>query len=103
MNFGATALHKFVIAFSVGVELLSSQAKLTKNNLEDLIKQLNKIKKYLFQTSRLNYFISMLVFAFAPAVGVLIAVILEVFQEGESFDEFPFQILQGERLLISLY
>ncbi len=38
----------------------------------------------------------MLVFAFAPAVGVLIAVILEVFQEGESFDEFPFQILQGE-------
>jgi len=25
MNFGATALHKFVIAFSVGVELLSSK------------------------------------------------------------------------------
>ena len=25
MNFGATAMHKFVIAFSVGVELVSSQ------------------------------------------------------------------------------
>jgi hypothetical protein len=25
MNFGATAMHKFVIAFSVGVELVSAQ------------------------------------------------------------------------------
>jgi len=39
----------------------------------------------------------MLVFAFAPAIGVLIAVILEIFQHGETFDEFPFQILQGEK------
>ena len=25
MNFGATAMHKFVVAFSVGVELVSAQ------------------------------------------------------------------------------
>jgi hypothetical protein len=50
-----------------------------------------------FQTSKLNYFISTLVFAFAPAVGVAIAFIIGHFQSGDSeFDDFPLQVLQGE-------
>ncbi len=32
MNFGATAMHKFVIAFSVGVELLAAQVQLSQFN-----------------------------------------------------------------------
>ncbi len=52
--------------------------------------------KFFFQTSKLNYFISILVFAFAPAVGVGIAFLIGHFQSGNAeFDDFPLQVLQG--------
>ena len=48
------------------------------------------------QTSKLNYFISTLVFAFAPAIGVGIAFVIGHLKSGDSeFDDFPLQILQG--------
>jgi hypothetical protein len=50
-----------------------------------------------FQASKLNYSISILVFSFAPAIGVGIAFILGSLQSGDSeFDDFPLQILQGK-------
>ena len=50
----------------------------------------------LLQTSKLNYFISTLVFAFAPAIGVAIAFVIGHLKSGDSeFDDFPLQILQG--------
>jgi hypothetical protein len=54
---------------------------------------------FFFQTSKLNYFISILVFAFAPAVGVGIAFLIGHFQSGNAeFDDFPLQVLQGNIL-----
>eukprot|EP00090_Calanus_glacialis_P009153 TRINITY_DN17525_c0_g1_i1.p1 TRINITY_DN17525_c0_g1~~TRINITY_DN17525_c0_g1_i1.p1 ORF type:complete len:339 (-),score=68.34 TRINITY_DN17525_c0_g1_i1:97-1113(-) len=71
LNTGATALHKFVISFSVGVELIS-----------------NKVSMMMFS-------ISIIVFSFAPAVGSAIGIVLtELSFDSEKID-LPLQILQG--------
>ena len=74
LNTGATAMHKFVIAFSVGVELITNKLNL------------------------LTYTISIVVFSIAPALGALIGILLTEL----SFDcsvqqriDLPLQILQG--------
>ncbi|XP_023329406.1 zinc transporter ZIP1 [Eurytemora carolleeae] len=68
---GATALHKFVISFSVGVELIASRV------------------------GNLKYTISICVFSFAPAVGVGIGILLTELSKNSSLDELPLQIMQG--------
>jgi len=75
LNTGATALHKFVISFSVGMELVS-----------------NKV-------SFLMYCISIVVFSLAPALGSAIGIILtEAWgsdtQVTDQID-LPLQVLQG--------
>jgi len=71
LNMGATALHKFVISFSVGVELIS-----------------NKV-------SFMVYSISIIVFSVAPAAGSVIGIVLtELSFDSEEID-LPLQILQG--------
>ncbi len=73
LNFGALAMHKFVIAFAVGIELIAVQA------------------------SRLNYAVSILVFSLAPALGVTVGMVIT--REGGggegSIDDFAIQVLQG--------
>ena len=74
LNTGATAMHKFVIAFSVGVELLSNQLNL------------------------LTYTISIVVFSIAPALGALIGILLTELSFDCTFQtkiDLPLQILQG--------
>ncbi len=74
LNFGALCMHKFVIAFAVGVELIAVQA------------------------SRINYVISMLVFSLAPALGIMVGMIItrdNGGKGGDSIDDFAIQILQG--------
>ena len=71
---GATALHKFVIAFSVGVELISNKLTLC------------------------TYSISIIVFSLAPALGALIGILLTELSFDSGFQEridLPLQILQG--------
>lgn len=75
LNTGATALHKFVISFSVGMELVSNKVSL------------------------LMYCISIVVFSLAPALGSAIGIILT---EGWGSDsqvtdqiDLPLQVLQG--------
>lgn len=71
LNTGATALHKFVISFSVGMELVSNKVTV------------------------LMYCISIIVFSLAPALGSTIGIILtEMSLESSSID-LPLQILQG--------
>lgn len=69
INFGAIAMHKFVIAFSVGVELLASKV------------------------SHLNYFISVAVFGLAPTTGVLIGLAFN--DQNDEINDLVLQILQG--------
>jgi len=71
MNTGATALHKFVISFSVGVELIS-----------------NKV-------SPMKYNISIIVFSLAPALGVVIGIMLTELTYSATINDLPIQLLQG--------
>eukprot|EP00090_Calanus_glacialis_P001792 TRINITY_DN11320_c0_g1_i2.p1 TRINITY_DN11320_c0_g1~~TRINITY_DN11320_c0_g1_i2.p1 ORF type:complete len:166 (-),score=24.11 TRINITY_DN11320_c0_g1_i2:6-431(-) len=71
MNAGATALHKFVISFSVGVELISNKASLS------------------------VYSISTCVFSFAAALGSFIGIILTELSYNSDSIDLPLQILQG--------
>jgi len=75
LNTGATALHKFVISFSVGMELVS-----------------NKV-------SPLMYCISIVVFSLAPALGSAVGIILTEAWGSDSQVtdqiDLPLQILQG--------
>ena len=74
LNTGATAMHKFVIAFSVGVELLSNKLNI------------------------LTYTISIVVFSIAPALGALIGILLTELSFDCTFQtkiDLPLQILQG--------
>lgn len=75
LNTGATALHKFVISFSVGMELISNKVSL------------------------MMYFISIIVFSLAPALGSFVGIVL-MHAWGEQSDvteriDLPLQILQG--------
>lgn len=75
LNTGATALHKFVISFSVGMELVSNKVSL------------------------LMYCISIIVFSLAPALGSAIGIVLTE-AWGADTDvagriDLPLQILQG--------
>jgi hypothetical protein len=67
MNAAATALHKFVISFSVGVELISNKVRIT---LENRI-----FIKRKFQASLSIYSISTCVFSFAAALGSFIGLV----------------------------
>jgi len=71
LNCGATSLHKFVISFSVGVELVSTKVKL------------------------LQYIISIVVFSLAPALGAGIGVALTLTSDDHEINDLPLQILQG--------
>jgi len=74
LNTGATSLHKFVIAFSVGVELIS-----------------NKLSIW-------TYSISIIVFSLAPAFGAVIGILLTEISYNCALQEridLPLQILQG--------
>ena len=74
LNTGATALHKFVIAFSVGVELITNRLNM------------------------MTYTISIVVFSIAPALGALIGILLTELSFDCSAQEridLPLQILQG--------
>jgi len=74
LNTGATALHKFVISFSVGVELIS-----------------NKLSLFM-------YSISIVVFSLAPAVGSTVGILLTELSFDSSIEskiDLPLQILQG--------
>lgn len=71
LNCGATALHKFVISFSVGVELVSTKVKLV------------------------QYIISIVVFSLAPALGAGIGVAITLTSENKEINDLPLQILQG--------
>ena len=74
LNTGATAMHKFVISFSVGVELISNKLNLA------------------------TYTISIVVFSIAPALGALIGILLTELSSDcsvESSIDLPLQILQG--------
>jgi len=71
LNTGAIALHKFVISFSVGVELIANKASL------------------------LMFSISIIVFSLAPAVGSVVGIVLtEMSYDAQKID-LPLQILQG--------
>jgi len=67
---GAVALHKFVIAFSLGVELIANKAKL-------------------FQ-----YYISIIIFSLAPAIGAGIGIILSDVADGATVSKLALQIIQ---------
>jgi len=71
LNTGATALHKFVISFSVGVELIS-----------------NKVSLLVFS-------ISIIVFSLAPAVGSVVGIVLTEMSYDSQEIDLPLQILQG--------
>eukprot|EP00091_Calanus_sinicus_P015433 TRINITY_DN33687_c0_g1_i1.p1 TRINITY_DN33687_c0_g1~~TRINITY_DN33687_c0_g1_i1.p1 ORF type:complete len:193 (-),score=13.50 TRINITY_DN33687_c0_g1_i1:22-525(-) len=71
MTAAATALHKFVISFSVGVELISNKASLT------------------------VYSINTCVFSFAAALGSFIGIILTQLSYNSESIDLPLQILQG--------
>lgn len=74
LNTGATALHKFVISFSVGVELIS-----------------NKLSLW-------SYSISIVVFSLAPALGSIVGILLTELSFDSSIEsriDLPLQILQG--------
>lgn len=75
LNTGATALHKFVISFSVGMELVSNKVSL------------------------LMYCISIIVFSLAPALGSAIGIILTEAWGSDSQVtdqiDLPLQVLQG--------
>jgi len=75
LNTGATALHKFVISFSVGMELVSNKVSL------------------------LMYTISIVVFSLAPALGSAIGIVLTSAWGGDAEVtariDLPLQILQG--------
>ncbi|TRY70500.1 hypothetical protein TCAL_02363 [Tigriopus californicus] len=80
MNFGALALHKFVIAFSIGVELMTSQVP------------------------RVQSIIYLLMFAFAPALGSLIGVIMAYSgPEDSSIGDFILQVFQGVAIGTVIY
>eukprot|EP00093_Oithona_nana_P001951 01951.XXX_8277_9475_1 [CDS] Oithona nana genome sequencing. len=77
INFGAIAMHKFVIAFSVGVELITSRA--TKG----------------------QYFLSIIIFSLAPPIGTVIGIVLTLNSSDSGSEvvniseELPLQILQA--------
>lgn len=71
LNTGATALHKFVISFSVGVELIANKASL------------------------LMFSISIIVFSLAPAVGSVVGIVLTEMSYDSQTIDLPLQILQG--------
>ena len=74
LNTGATAMHKFVIAFSVGVELISNKLNVA------------------------TYTISIVVFSIAPALGALIGILLTELSFDCTFQtkiDLPLQVLQG--------
>lgn len=80
MNFGALALHKFVIAFSIGVELMASQVP------------------------RKQSIIYLLMFALAPALGSLIGVIMAFSGRDESsVGDIVLQIFQGVAIGTVIY
>ena len=63
LNTGATALHKFVISFSVGVELIS-------NKVSFFVIRITFFSNcFSLQVSMMMFSISIIVFSFAPAVG----------------------------------
>ncbi len=78
INFAALASHKLVIAFSLGVELVSSKASST------------------------NYAISIGVFSVAPALGVIIGLILDDFASSGPV-EVGTQFLQGLAIGVIIY
>jgi len=71
LNTGATALHKFVISFSVGVELISNKVALS------------------------VYSISTVVFSLAGALGSSIGIIITELAYVSANINLPLQILQG--------
>jgi len=68
---GATALHKFVIAFSLGIELIANKA------------------------TTLQYSISIMTFSLAPALGAGIGIILTEVAGEDSVPDLALEILQG--------
>ena len=68
LNAVATSLHKFVLAFTIGVELISNKVQ--------LCLQVARFIKYP-QVSMLVYHIYTLIFGFAGAVGTLFGINLE--------------------------
>lgn len=72
LNTGATSLHKFVIAFSLGVELVASEVR------------------------QARYNISISIFSLAPALGCLIGLSVEKLAVSpEGLQVLPLQLLQG--------
>jgi len=71
LNAGATAMHKFVISFSIGVECISNKASLT------------------------TYTVSTVVFSFAAAFGSIIGIILTELSFDSASIDLPLQIVQG--------
>ena len=96
MNFGALAMHKFVIAFSVGVELFSTQACSTRTQGQECRLLVSEFYQ-LLQVSSLKYSVSILVFSFAPAIGILVALAVTNDSEvdADRSNEVFVQVLQG--------
>lgn len=93
MNFGALALHKFVIAFSIGVELMASQVRIDLK-AKNVIFQLKPV--FFSQVPRKQSIIYLLMFALAPALGSLIGVIMAFSGRDESsVGDVVLQIFQG--------
>jgi len=79
MNAAATATHKFVISFSIGVELISNKVSVS------------------------NYTISTVIFSFSSAIGSLIATILAELSVDSVSLNLPLQIVQSVAAGVILY
>merc|ERR1712038_1755230 len=71
MTFLAVSLHKFIIAFSIGIELLASK------------------------TSKLNYAISIGIFSIAPAIGITIGILLTEVFDHASINQVAVESMQA--------
>ena len=67
LNASATAMHKFVISFCIGVECISNQVDITIVG--------GSFLSFAFQASLTTYTISTVVFSFASALGSLLGMV----------------------------
>ena len=70
LNAAATSLHKFVMAFVVGIELISN--KVDKNKIKNKIYTFYTESGTFKQDSMLTYHIYTLIFGFAGVTGTII-------------------------------
>ena len=115
INFAAIALHKFVIAFSVGVELVISQVSFVLFTKFDFkVKFLRKKSSEFFsvsykffplQATKAQYLISIAIFSLAPAFGTGIGTYLSESKNEDKKEiehDLVLQILQGKYSQVSL-